>query len=167
MQNMGLLQTDISHALPVHLSASKAQQDVLRQVKKHQQDGQFVVMLNAFRASGGLMRLQEAASNIKKYEVNDISPLAAWLFKRQILSFEWQSKLWIPMFQFNPAGVTLRAGLSAVLSELAAIYDDWEIANWFAEPNPWLAGCAPADVLAVAPTQVHHAARAARFVKAG
>jgi hypothetical protein len=167
MENSDQLKTVMPHGMQMHLEASRSQGDANRQAEERQKNGQFVTMLNAFRASGGLAREQEVATLIKKHQVNDVSPLAAWVFKRQICSFEWQSKSWIPMFQFNPSSVTLRAGLSAVLSELASIYDDWEIANWFAEPNPWLADCTPADVLAVAPAQVHHAARAERFVQAG
>jgi hypothetical protein len=167
MQNSEQLTTLMPHNMPGRLTASQARDDAHRQAEEHQKDGQFVTMLNAFRASGGLAREQEVAALIRKHQVDDDSPLAAWLFKRQICSFEWQSKWWIPMFQFTPASVTPRAGLGAVLLELASIYDDWEIANWFATPNPWLADCTPADVLAVAPTQVHHAARAERFIQAG
>jgi hypothetical protein len=161
------MKTAMSHAMPVHLSESKAQDDAHRHAEEHQQNDPFVAMLNALRYSGGLARVHEVAAHIKKHRGNDVSPLAGWLLKRQILSFEWQSKLWIPMFQFNPAAMTLRVGLGAVLSELTTICDNWEIATWFAEPNAWLADCAPADVLASAPTQVHHAARAERFVLAG
>jgi hypothetical protein len=167
MQNPAQLKMLIPHGMPGQLAASKAQGNANRQAEEHQQNGQFVTMLNAFRSSGGLAREQEVAVHIKNHWVNDVSPLAGWLFKREICGFQWQSKLWIPLFQFNPSSLTLRAGLNAVMSELASIYDDWEIATWFAEPNPWLADCAPADVLAVAPTQVHHAARAERFVHAG
>jgi hypothetical protein len=167
MQNLNLLKTVMPYGMPVPLPEAKAQGVVNRQAEEHQKNGQFVTVLNAFRASGGLAREQEVATRIKNHRGDEVSPLAGWLSKRQICSFEWQSKLWIPMFQFNPSSVTLRTGLNAVLSELAPVYDDWEIATWFAEPNPWLADCSPADVLAVAPTQVHHAARTERFVQAG
>ena len=167
MQNQNSLKAVMPLGVPWHVSALKAQDDAHRHAQELQQDDQFAAMRNALRYSGGLARVHEVAAHIKKHRGDDVSPLAGWLLHRQILSFEWRSKLWIPMFQFNPAGMTLRAGLGAVLSELTAICDNWEIATWFAEPNAWLADCAPADVLAAAPTQVHHAARAERFVQAG
>jgi len=167
MQNSDQLNALMPHGMPGQLAASKAQGDANGQTEEHPQNGQFVTMLNAFRASGGLAREQEVTAQIRKHKASDFSPLVGWLLKRQICSFKWQSKLWIPMFQFNPASVTLRAGLSAVLSELATIYDDWETATWFAQSNPWLADCAPADVLAAAPSQVLNAARVERFVQAG
>jgi hypothetical protein len=57
--------------------------------------------------------------------------------------------------------------LKAVLVELVGVYDDWELATWFAQPNPWLADCTPADTLAVAAPEVLSAARAERFVEVG
>lgn len=141
-------------------SASQIERD-------RQKNHQFVDLLNAFRRSGGLARAPEVAARFRSYDVNAVSPLAAWVNKREVISFEWQSKLWLPLFQFNPVGLTLRAGLSSVLVELLGIYDEWDMANWFAQPNPWLADRTPADMLAVAAPQVLNAARADRFVAAG
>jgi hypothetical protein len=101
------------------------------------------------------------------YDPNDVSPLAGWINNRQVISFEWQAKRWLPLFQFNPVGLSLRTGLKDVLIELLGLCDDWEVATWFARPNPWLAECAPADMLAVAVPQVLNAARAERFVVTG
>lgn len=141
-------------------SASRLAQDV-------QRNNQFVDMLNAFRASGGLARVPEVAARFQLHGPSDVSPLAGWLEKRQAICFEWQSRQWMPLFQFNPVGLTLRAGLSAVLAELVGVYDDWELASWFAKANPWLEDCAPADMLAVAAPRVLNAARAERFIAAG
>lgn len=132
------------------------------QVQENQRNTQFVGLLNAFRRSGGLARAPEVAARFKRQGVDDVSQLAAWLVKRQVISVEWQTKIWLPLFQFNPNGMALRTGLSSVLAELVARYDDWDLANWFAQPNVWLADCAPADVLAIAAPQVLNAARATR-----
>jgi len=132
-----------------------------------QKNQQFVDLLNAFRRSGGLARMPEVAARFQMHGFNNVSPLAGWINKREVISFEWQSRLWMPLFQFNPMGLTLRAGLSDVLAELPEAYDEWEVANWFAQPNPWLAACAPADMLAVAAAQVRNAARAEHFLEAG
>lgn len=132
-----------------------------------QRNHKFVELLNAFRRSGGLARVPEVAARFQTHGGNDVSPLADWITKRQVISFEWQSKQWMPLFQFNPVGLSLRAGLNHVLDELLGVCDNWELATWFAQPNAWLAGCAPADMLAVAAPQVLKAARAERFVAAG
>lgn len=149
------------HALP------DAQDSSCRLAQDVQRNNQFVHMLNAFRVSGGLARVPEVAARYQLYGGRDESPLAGWINKRQAICFEWQSRRWMPLFQFNPVGLTLRAGLSGVLAELVGVYDDWELASWFAKSNPWLEDCAPADMLAVAAPRVLNAARAERFVAAG
>lgn len=149
-------------ALPIPSAQSYASRMALERVRNNQ----FVTLLNAFRHSGGLARAQEVAARFKRQGVGDISPLAAWLVKREVVSIEWQSKLWLPLFQFHPVGMTLRAGLSNVLAELVGVYNDWEMASWFAQPNPWLADNTPADSLAVTADQVLEAARAERFAQA-
>lgn len=138
-----------------------------RQAQESQRNNQFVALLNAFRRSGGLARAPEVVARFKRQGVVDVSPLALWLVKRQVVSMEWQSKIWLPLFQFSPTGMGLRTGLSGVLAELVVRYDEWALADWFAQPNVWLADCAPADVLAVAAPQVLNAARAARCVDVG
>lgn len=138
-----------------------------RQAQESQRNNQFVALLNAFRRSGGLARAPEVVARFKRQGVDDVSPLASWLVKRQVISVEWQSKIWLPLFQFSPTGMALRTGLSSVLAELVVQYDEWDLADWFAQPNVWLADSAPADVLAIAAPQVLNAARAARCVAIG
>lgn len=149
------------HVLP------DAQNAVSRLAQDVQRNNQFVDMLNAFRCSGGLARVPEVAARFQLYGGRDESPLAGWINKRQAICFEWQSRRWMPLFQFNPVGLTLRVGLSGVLAELIGVYDDWELASWFARPNPWLEDCAPAGMMALAAPRVLNAARADRFVAAG
>ena len=60
-----------------------------------------------------------------------------------------------------------RAGLQQVIGELREVFDDRELAEWFATPNCWLGGGAPAVRLASEPLAVIDAARADRFVAAG
>ncbi len=136
-----------------------------RLAQERQQNNQFVTLLNAFRRSGGLARAEEVAARFKRQGISDMSPLAGWIVKRQVISVEWQSKIWLPLFQFNPQGMSLRTGLGSVLSELVTLYDDWDLAAWFAQPNPWLSDALPADALAIVPAQVLNAARAERTVE--
>jgi hypothetical protein len=138
------------------------QSEADREAEEQQRDMQFVNLLNAFRESGGLARANEVASQFQQRSQQNISVLGGWLVKRQAIGFEWHSKLWIPLFQFNPSDMSLRPGLAGILSELVVVYNDWELASWFAKPNPWLSESLPADALVQAAPQVLWAARAER-----
>jgi len=131
-----------------------------------QRNRQFVSLLNAFRESGGLARANEVASQFQRRSDGNISVLGDWLLNRHAISFEWHSKLWMPLFQFNPSDMSLRAGLAGILAELALVYDDWDLAHWFVKPNAWLSEALPANALAVAAPQVLWAARAERSAQA-
>lgn len=135
--------------------------------REWQTNQQFIAMLNAYRCSGGLARAQEVAAICKSHSDTEVNTLALWIVKRQVVSLEWQGKIWLPLFQFNFAGMRLQLGLADVMAELVVALDDWEIANWFSLPNPWLADCTPADTLAAAAPEVLNAARAERFVALG
>ncbi|MDR3370946.1 hypothetical protein [Rhodoferax sp.] len=128
--------------------------------EEQQRNIRFVNLLNAFRESGGLARASEVASQFQRRSERDISVLGGWLIKRQVIGLEWHSKLWMPLFQFNPSDMSLRAGLAGILAELVVVYNDWDLAGWFAKPNAWLSDGLPADALAVAAPQVLWAARA-------
>ena len=135
--------------------------------REWQTNQQFIAMLNAYRCCGGLARAQEVAGMCKSHSVTDISTLAGWIVRRKLVSLEWQGKIWLPLFQFNRVDMHLLPGLPAVMDELVVAMDDWDIARWFSLPNPWLADCTPADVLATAAPEVLNAARAERYVALG
>jgi hypothetical protein len=130
-----------------------------RRAQGHHRDSQFVTLLNAFRRSGGLVRTPEVAARIANRGAGANSPLAGWLVKRQVICIEWQETLWLPLFQFDASGLALKVGLAAALSELVRDHDDWAVASWFAQPNPWLAHGTPADSLSTMAPQVLTAAR--------
>ena len=125
---------------------------------------QFLGMLEAYRTSGGLLRAQEAAARCRPRGGTPAHALAGWISDRKVVSFEWLSRVWLPVFQFNCADMSRQSGLDDVLAELVPIFDHWELADWFATPNPWLDNTAPADMLASAAPEVLQAARAERFV---
>lgn len=129
-----------------------------------QADHQFVQMLNGFRESGGLARLQEVAELCALRGGPDIESLSISLARKEIICFEWQSHGWLPLFQFNPGDMRLRSQVQPVISELSCIYDPWDLAFWFSQPNPWLANRVPANALLSDPATVLQAARADRFV---
>ncbi len=144
------------------LGPSIGQSDADRGEEEQQRNLRFVSLLNAFRSSGGLARANEVASQFQRYGDQPISVLGGWLIKRHAIAFEWHSKLWMPLFQFNPSDMTLRAGLAEILAEFVVVFNDWDLASWFTKPNPWLADRLPADALALAAPQVLWAARAER-----
>ncbi len=128
---------------------------------------EFMALLKAYRPSGGLLRAQEAAARCKPRSATDVPTLAGWIVRRKVVSFEWLSRIWLPVFQFNRLDMSRQSGLEEALSELVTVHDDWGIANWFARPNAWLAGGTPSERLTTDAPEVLQAARAERYVIAG
>lgn len=127
-------------------------------------DQQFVAMLDSYRCSGGLARGKEVASMFRRHNGSNLALLAGWIINREVIFFEWQSKMWLPLFQFNRLNMTPQPGLSQLLAELGAIYSPWELATWFAQPNVWLEHNTPADTFAANLPAVLNAARTGRFI---
>ena len=112
-------------------------------------DHQFIEMMDAYRQSGGLARLQELASLRGSGAPVDIANLANCISRRELICFEWQSYAWLPLFQFDLSDMTLRPQLQRIVAELSCIYNPWEVAFWFTQPKPWLSDRAPADTAAL------------------
>lgn len=128
-------------------------------------DSQFMEMLDAYRHSGGLARAQEVFALFKARSAQEPVVLARWIVKRNVISFDWQSKVWIPLFQFNRADMTIQTGVVEVLMALNPIFEAWELAYWFAQPNRWLAhGSMPADLICSDAHAVLRAACSDRFI---
>ncbi len=127
-----------------------------------QVDRQFMALLNAFRNSGGLARAQEVFTMYRSRHGADVATLARWIVRREIISFDWQSKVWVPLFQFDRTTMALQPGLNLVLSVLNPILDPEELAAWFAQPSRWLKEQAPADMLGTDPSAVLQAACSSR-----
>jgi hypothetical protein len=131
------------------------------------EDRQFLSMDRAFSAHGGMVSADEIVRRLRLRADQPLSTLARWIVGRTIVHVEWQGNTLIPMFQFDLAEMSVRATTARVLSELVAVFDDWDIALWFAQPNSWLRDRAPVDALESHPLDVVHAARADRFVARG
>lgn len=134
-------------------------------------DQQFVAMLDAYRDSGGLYRAQELQKALGRPTAAGgvgAGLLHGWIRRREVVCFEWQANAWLPWFQFNGLGRSPdpqpNPQLQPVLAELNAVYDPWELACWFARPNPWLGDRMPVDALLAHMPEVLHAARAERFI---
>ena len=130
-------------------------------------DHQFVAMLNTYRASGGIGRVQEIVRMLKSHDESPALTLARWILKRKVMCFEWRSDTWLPWFQFRPADMNPRPELAVVLATLAPVFGPWEIATWFAQPNALLLNCRPVDAFQTDSPAVLQAARADRFVAGG
>jgi hypothetical protein len=124
-------------------------------------------MVQVYDRNGGLARSDEVLFMLRRRTSQPLSMLARWIVDQRIVSFEWQAQQVLPMFQFDLADMTIQPGTAAVLAELAGIFDDWELAAWFAEPSAWLQGRIPVDVLESDMRAVVDAARADRFVVRG
>lgn len=131
------------------------------------EDRQFHVMEQAFRATGGVVCGDDLATLVRSRSEQPVSIIARWIVERLAVSFEWQAQTMLPMFQFDLPGLTLRPRVAAVVQELRDVFDDWDLALWFAESNAWLCGAAPVDVIGGDPVAVLDAARADRFIARG
>jgi hypothetical protein len=125
---------------------------------------QFISLLDAYRCSGGLARAQEVFVMFRNRSGPSVTELADWISDKQVICFDWQSTLWLPLFQFKQADMKPQAGLAQVLAELSPGHDAWELADWFTQTNPWLGYHTPVDKLASDLPAVLQAARAEQFV---
>jgi hypothetical protein len=130
-------------------------------------DLQFIALLDSYRPSGGLARAQEALELFTRRCGPDLATVARWMAQREVLCLDWHAQSWMPMFQFNWVDMAPLPQLAPVLAELNPVYSPWALAAWFAQPNAWLDGQRPAEVLASNPEGVLNAARADRFMAMG
>jgi len=110
-------------------------------------DHAFVGMLNAYRSSGGLARAKEVFNLVKTRSDLGVVALANSIARRNVLSLHWQADVWMPLFQFERQGMTIKPTLEPVLAALNPVFTPWALAQWCAQPNRWLDGQSPADTL--------------------
>lgn len=131
------------------------------------EDRQFLAMNRAYAGSGGLASGDEIARRLRRRSEQSLSTIARWIVERRIVSLEWQSQTLIPLFQLDLTDMTLKNEVVEVVNELKPVFDGWELAVWFAEPNVWLDGESPVHAIELKPNDVLQAARADRFVALG
>jgi hypothetical protein len=142
-------------------------------------DAEFRELCQGFQRSGGLVSADQlvglmhggggqslALPNPQPIS-QPISMVARWIVRREIVSLSWRSQTLLPLFQFGDGRACLRPGLAAVMTELTDVFDDLELALWFARSNSSLDGAAPADRLATHAADVWQAARTDRFIATG
>lgn len=124
-------------------------------------------MLAAFWDTGGIARGDDLARLLEERDRGESKRLPAMIASGHVFGFEWHREFWVPMFQFDLQNLTLKAGPGVVLAELSPVFNGWELASWFAEPNSSLHGSRPVDMLDSDLAAVLEAARVDRFVAAG
>jgi len=153
----------VSHESPVPRPPGRAQispPDPYRRLE----DRQFLDMRRGFDAYGGWISGDELSRRLRRHWNQPISVLANWVTKREIVNIVWRSGILIPVFQFSSESLQIRPVVRAALAELEGVFDDWEIAVWFAQPNVWLQEQRPVDLVARDDEGVIQAARADRFI---
>jgi Protein of unknown function (DUF2384) len=121
-------------------------------------------MLAAFRSSGGIARGDDLGRLLDYLDRDDFVSLARLIASGSVFGFAWRESFWIPMFQFELRDLSLKPNGQAVLAELGGTYNGWSLASWFAEPNDWLYGRRPVDLLNTDLPAVLGAARADRYI---
>jgi len=127
----------------------------------------FAALLGVYRSSGGSARGDDLARLLEEHHRGDYVSLARLIGTGAVFGFEWRQTLWIPMFQFDPRDLAVKPGLRQTSWSLAADFDGWALAAWFASGNTWLGGHRPLDLLESDLPAVLDAARADRFIAAG
>lgn len=120
-------------------------------------------MMCAYRRTGGLVPADELALRLGELVQQPISQVAKWIIAHQVVSFVWDSTMFLPVFQLDSVELRPRAPASAVVRELASSLSDWDLAVWFVKPNYLLNGKLPMDALAIDADSVLSAAKAERY----
>lgn len=127
-------------------------------------DSAFVALRAAYRSTGGIARGDEIAGWADQKGQGGLLSLNRAIVAGELFSFAWNDTFWLPMFQFDLHKLSVRPELRWVLADLGKAFDGWELAVWFAEPNAWLQGRRPVDLLEAAFPEVVLAAQADLYI---
>jgi len=141
--------------------------DIRRQVSLPRHTRAIADLHAAFQSTGGIANSNEMTVRLRAHYDQPISQLARWIVARDVVSYTDCSETFLPLFQFELAQMSPRQDVRTVIAELVSVFDDLELAWWFAESNAWLSGSTPVDSLRGDPGAVLNAARADRFVANG
>jgi hypothetical protein len=128
------------------------------------QERRFAALRSALLRQGGCMPADAVCTLLRPHWDQPLSRVARWIAQRDVASVAWRGQLWLPLFQFERPSLDLVPAAADVVRTLRGVYDDWELAEWFARPHDLLAGRCPAARLATDPCAVMDAARVDRFI---
>jgi hypothetical protein len=120
----------------------------------------FIALLQAFRSTGGTAPGEILGPLLEEHRLGEAVSLAKLVFTGQIFGFDWRGSLWVPMFQFDPLDLSPSRPVQQVRAALPALWPQWTVAAWFADPNARLDGRRPADAMTHDQTAVRAAAQA-------
>jgi hypothetical protein len=129
-------------------------------------DKQLDAMCAAFHTTGGLARGDDLALLLEDHRRGADASLSKLIASDRVFGFKRSFAFWVPMFQFELDDLRLKPAALKVRAELAAEFDGWEVASWFAEPNAWLRDQRPVEMLDSNLREVMAAARIDRFIAA-
>jgi hypothetical protein len=129
--------------------------------------GSMTQMMQVYTSIGGVVSGDELVGLFCGVSAQPISRIAHWIVDRRVVRIPWRSQTLLPLFQFDLQGNSLRPGIEKITAELSGVFDDLDVAIWFAQPNTWLDGDIPAHVFSDKLLAVLEAARADRFVAMG
>jgi hypothetical protein len=129
-------------------------------------DEQFEAMCANFHTTGGIACGDDLARLLDDHPRGAGASLSKLVASDQIFGFERDDTFWVPMFQFELDELRVRPAALKVRAELAAEFDGWEVASWFAEANVYLRDRRPVDLLDTNLREVLAAARIDRFIAA-
>jgi hypothetical protein len=131
------------------------------------QDRDFMTMSRVFREHGGMITAEELVHSMRTNLAQPLSIVGRWIADRAAVQFGWRSQTWFPCFQFVANPVSIRPAVSDIVLELRDVYDDWELALWFASRNEWLDHASPVETIRRDAAAAMRAARIDRFIAKG
>lgn len=147
------------HRSFVHASAGSASRSI--------RELQFLEMSNGYAATGGFVDGDALAISVRGQDNNALSTLARAIANRTVVSFVWGAQRKLPLFQFELASENVVLPVVKVMNELSDVFDDWDLALWFCQPNVWLDYSTPVQLISSDSKAVHEAARADRYIVKG
>ncbi len=127
----------------------------------------FQSVLRGYQQFGGLAGGDEVACRLRPRLDQPISTLARWIVNREVLMLPCESVLLLPLFQFDFESGRVKPAVTASLAELRAVFDDWDLACWFATPNTLLSATPPMAHVDGDGRAMFETARVDRFIATG
>ena len=124
-------------------------------------------LLDRHQATGGCYTVHALALELKCSARRAAGLLDRWTSSRCILLMPMAPEALLPVYQLDLEKGAPRPAIQKVVDELADVFSDVELAEWFVTPNLWLADRTPAELVSEDARAVLGAARADRFVARG